>query len=227
MADGEVTIYIMGKAYRVPENLTIMKAMEYSGFKLKRGVGCRGGFCGACATVYRIKGDYRVQEGLACQTVVQEDMYLSMIPFYPAIKKSYDLEELSPEENVLMHLYPEINRCLGCNTCTRSCPQDLEVMNYMNSAIRGDIARVASLSFDCIMCGLCASRCPAELVQHNVGILARRLYGKYMLPEADHLQKRLEEIEEGVREKQVEQLMKKSRDELKRLYNSRYIEEEE
>ncbi len=226
MADGEVTIYIMGKAYTVPENLTIMKAMEYSGFQLKRGVGCRGGFCGACATVYRIKGDYRVQEGLACQTVVQEDMYLSMIPFYPAIKKSYDLEELSPEENVLMHLYPEINRCLGCNTCTRSCPQDLEVMNYMNAAIRGDIERVANLSFDCIMCGLCASRCPAEQVQHNVGILARRLYGKYIAPRSQHLQERVKEINSGELEEKVEELMEKDREELEQIYNERDIEEE-
>ncbi len=226
MADDMVTIYIMGKAYEVPENLTIMKAMEYSGFQLKRGCGCRGGFCGACATVYRIKGDYRVQEGLACQTVVQEDMYLSMIPFYPAIKKDYDLEEISPQPNILMQLYPEINRCLGCNTCTRSCPQDLEVMNYMSAAIRGDVERVANLSFDCIMCGLCASRCPAELVQHNVGILARRIYGKYIAPKADHLQERINELQEGKWESEVEELMEKDREELEKLYNQRDIEEE-
>ncbi len=226
MADGMVTIYLMGKAYSVPENLTIMKAMEYSGFQLKRGCGCRGGFCGACATVYRIKGDYRVQEGLACQTVVAEDMYLSMLPFYPAIKKTYDIEELKARGNVLMNLYPEINRCLGCNTCTRSCPQDLEVMNYMNAAIRGDITKVANLSFDCIMCGLCASRCPAELVQHNIGILARRIYGKYILPAADHLAKRVEEIEKGEFEEEVNELMEKEQEELAKLYNERDIEEE-
>ena len=226
MGDGMVTIYLMGKAYSVPENLTIMKAMEYSGFQLKRGCGCRGGFCGACATVYRIKGDYRVQEGLACQTVVKEDMYLSMIPFYPAIKKKYDIEELEPETNILRQLYPEINRCLGCNTCTRSCPQELEVMDYMNAAIRGDIEKVANLSFDCIMCGLCASRCPAELVQHNVAILARRIYGKYILPNAGHLEERVREIEDGRIEKEVDELIAKDREGLEKLYNERDIEGE-
>ena len=43
-----IPIYIMGKRYDVPESLTVMKAIEYAGFKLVRGCGCRGGFCGAC-----------------------------------------------------------------------------------------------------------------------------------------------------------------------------------
>ncbi len=226
MADTQkVTIYIMGKAYSVPENLTIMKAMEYSGIQLVRGCGCRGGFCGACATVYRLHDDYRVHVGLACQTVVEEGMYLSMLPFYPAIKNCYQVEELSADYNVLMQLYPEINRCLGCNTCTRSCPQDLEVMNYMNAAIRGDIARVANLSFDCIMCGLCASRCPAELVQYNVGILARRINGLHIAPPAQHLADRVQELNEGQHEAEVDELMAMDRQAVEARYNERDIEE--
>lgn len=51
-----VTVYILGERFSVPEGSTIMTALEYSGFQLKRGVGCREGFCGACATVYREKG---------------------------------------------------------------------------------------------------------------------------------------------------------------------------
>ena len=47
-----VNVYLMGKKYEVPEGLTIMGAMEYAGYKLVRGCGCRNGFCGACATVY-------------------------------------------------------------------------------------------------------------------------------------------------------------------------------
>lgn len=44
-----VTVYLLGKKYSVPATLTIMDAMEYAGFKLVRGCGCRSGFCGACA----------------------------------------------------------------------------------------------------------------------------------------------------------------------------------
>ncbi|MCJ7565025.1 MAG: 2Fe-2S iron-sulfur cluster binding domain-containing protein, partial [Candidatus Aminicenantes bacterium] len=47
-----VTVYIMGKAHRVPADATIMGAIEYAGYQIKRGAGCREGFCGACATVY-------------------------------------------------------------------------------------------------------------------------------------------------------------------------------
>ena len=52
-----VTVFLFGKKYEVPDSLTIMEAMEYSGYQLVRGCGCRNGFCGACATVYRIKDE--------------------------------------------------------------------------------------------------------------------------------------------------------------------------
>lgn len=59
-----IPVFVMGKRYMVPETLTIMKAMEYAGFKFIRGCGCRGGICGACATVYRKAGDYKLHSGL-------------------------------------------------------------------------------------------------------------------------------------------------------------------
>jgi len=37
-----IPIYLMGKRYEVPETLTIMKAIEYAGYKYIRGCGCRG-----------------------------------------------------------------------------------------------------------------------------------------------------------------------------------------
>ena len=62
-----VNVYFFGKKYTVPADLTIMTAMEYAGYTLKRGCGCRHGFCGACATIYRIKGDNELKTCLACQ----------------------------------------------------------------------------------------------------------------------------------------------------------------
>ena len=41
-----VDIYVMGKHYRVPADLTIMTALEYCGYRLVRGCGCRAAFCG-------------------------------------------------------------------------------------------------------------------------------------------------------------------------------------
>ncbi|MEO0005618.1 MAG: 2Fe-2S iron-sulfur cluster binding domain-containing protein, partial [candidate division WOR-3 bacterium] len=51
-----VTIYVMGEAYRVPKDLTIMKAMESAGDRAIRGWGCRGGVCGACVPVWGVHG---------------------------------------------------------------------------------------------------------------------------------------------------------------------------
>src|SRR5512139_747802 len=174
MADNTIPIYIMGQRVEVPNTLTIIKALEYAGYTLTRGVGCRSGFCGACATVYRLKGDPKLYFALACQTVVKPDMYLAQIPFFPSRRADYCLEELEPTAATLFTLYPEILRCLGCGTCSKACPQDIDVRSYMAAAMRGDINAVADISFDCIACGLCSSRCPVEETQYNVALLARR-----------------------------------------------------
>ena len=134
-----IDIYILGQRYEVPEGLTILKSFEWAGFHLTRGVGCRGGFCGACGTVYRMEGDYHLRYALACQTVAQPGMILGQIPFFPAQRASYHLEQLTPEGETLLALYPEILRCFGCNTCTKACPQELQVLDYMSAALRGDM----------------------------------------------------------------------------------------
>jgi len=224
MSEELIPIYIMGKRYEVPSVLTIMKAMEYAGYKLIRGVGCRGGFCGACATVYRLPDDYRLQGGLACQTVVQPGMYLAQIPFFPAQRAQYVVHDLEPAFPTLVQLYPELLRCLSCGTCSKVCPQDIDVKQYMAEAMRGDIAAVADRSFDCIMCGLCSARCPAEEAQYNIAILCRRLYGKYLAPRSKHLAERVREIQEGKFDAEVERLKRTSEDELRKLYNEREIE---
>ena len=224
MSEELIPIYIMGKKYEVPPSLTIMKALEYAGYKLIRGVGCRAAFCGACATVYRLPGSYRLQVGLACATMVQPGMYLAQIPSFPAGRADYKLDELSPTFGTLASLYPELMRCLACGTCTKACPQDIDVKQYMADAMRGDIAAVADRSFDCIMCGMCAARCPAEESQHNIAILARRLYGKYMAPKARHLEERVAAIEACEFEAELAELKSMPIDELRKQYNERDIE---
>jgi len=224
IADNKVPIFIMGKKYEVPASLTIQKAMEYAGFQLIRGCGCRGGICGACGTVYRFPDSYRIEVGLACQTVVQPNMYITQIPFFPANKATYDVEKLEPTGSTIAALYPEIFKCVGCGTCTRSCPMDIDVMDYISKAIRGDIAGAAKLSFDCVMCGLCSARCPAEEAQYNVGILARRLYGRHIVPRAKHAQKAVEYIKKGKFDKGLKELKKMDIETLKKVYNERESE---
>jgi len=213
-----VTIYIMGKEYKVPAALTIMQAMEYAGYKFIRSCGCRAGFCGACSTVYRKKGEYKLRTAMACQTRVEDGMYLVQIPFAPAEKAIYDINKEQYDISVFFKYYPEITRCVSCNTCTKSCPQDLEVMDYVQAAIKGDFAAVAEGSFECIQCGLCAIRCPADIVQYHLAQLARRMYGRYGSPEEKNVKKRVEEIKKGKFDKEFDRVMSLSSDELKNLY---------
>jgi succinate dehydrogenase/fumarate reductase-like Fe-S protein len=217
-------IYIYNQRYDVPEGLTILKAFEWAGFHLTRGVGCRGGFCGACGTVYRVQGDYRLRYALACQTVIEPGMVLGPIPFFPAQRPAYHLDALVPTGQTLLDLYPEILRCFGCNTCTKSCPQELDVLGYISAALRGDLPALADASFDCINCGLCVARCPAELVPPNVSLLGRRLYGKYLAPPAGHLRQRVQEIQAGIYSSELAELKSLPVAELKVRYDSRQIE---
>jgi len=175
----KVRIYVMGREYKVPAGLTIMKAIEYAGYRFIRGSGCRGGFCGACATVYRIKGDYKLRTALACQKVVEDGMYLVQLPFVPAEKAKYNLEKLTPSVNVLLEHYPEIAKCVSCN-----------------------------------------------IVPYRVALLARRLYGKYVLPRAKHVDERVKEIEEHKFDEEIKKLIETETSVLKKIYEKREIEPE-
>ena len=219
-----VNVYFFGKRYSVPADLTIMTAMEYAGYTLKRGCGCRHGFCGACATIYRIKGINELKTCLACQTQVEEGMYVASIPYFPTDKRTYEIEEIKPTQQIMMELYPEIYSCIGCNACTKACTQDLNVMQYIAYAQRGEFEKCAEESFDCISCGCCSVRCPAGISHPMVGLLARRLTGKYIAPETQHLKKRVEEIQEGAYDELIEQVMQKPITEMQELYNTREIE---
>lgn len=219
-----VNIYLYGKKYEVPESLTIIEAMEYAGYQILRGVGCRCGFCGACATIYRIEGDRTLRTALACQTKVQDGMYIATLPFFPLVKPVYDINKIAPTEMIMMQLFPEIYACIGCNACTKACPQSLPVMQYIAYAQRAEYEKCAEESFDCVMCGICSSRCPAGITHPQVALLSRRLYGKYIAPESEHLLKRVAEILNGEHEAPVDAMASKSIEELQDLYNNRDIE---
>ena len=95
-----------------------------------------------------------------------------------------------------------------------SVPADLTIMTAMEYAgytlTRG--------------CGCCTVRCPAVISHAMVALLARRLVGKYVAPESEHLKNRVEEINEGEFDALIEQIMQKPIAEMKELYNNREIE---
>ena len=97
-------------------------------------------------------------------------------------------------------------------------------MQYIAYAQRGDFEKCAEESFDCVMCGVCSSRCPAGISHPQVAMLARRINGKYLAPGCGHLDTRVQEIKDGTFKELIEALMAKPIDEMKELYNTREIE---
>jgi succinate dehydrogenase/fumarate reductase-like Fe-S protein len=216
-----VPIYIMGKKYEVPDQLTIMKAMEYAGYQFIRGCGCRGGICGACGTVYRLPGDYHIRVGLACQTVVQPNMYLTQIPFFPANRAAYAMSKITGEPEDVFEAYPELFRCLACNACTKVCPMDVEVMDTISAIKQGDFVRAMELSFDCIQCGLCATRCMGELPQYHIAQMVRRIAGAKLSPRSKHCEEMVDRIEKGDFDGCLGELQGLDEESLKELYKAR------
>ncbi len=222
-----VPIYVYGKKYEVPEGLTIQKAMEFVGYHFIRSCGCRGGICGACLTEYRVPGKYQLKVVLACQALIEPEMQIAQSPFVPLNRAQYELEKVTGQPGVLGEIYPEIYRCVQCNTCTRVCPMEIPVMDYMAHAIRGDVEKVALLSFQCIMCGACASKCPAEISQPNVALLARRIYGRHILPLPEGLYQKIRDIDQGRYNLVLERLTQMPIEELMKIYTLREQEPQE
>jgi ferredoxin len=223
MTTPNVRITIMDKRYEVPEGLTILKAYEYAGYQLVRGVGCRGGVCGACATVYRMEGDSRRRACLACQTEVLPGMILAPIHSYPTNRPEYDVAKIGDPRRAVVDLFPEVQKCLGCNACNKICPQTIDVMGYVAAIIAGDLERASDLSFDCILCGMCATTCPAEISQHNAALLARRVYARHLVQGSENVQRRTAELRAGTYTADLKKLASSSEDEMKKLYAAREV----
>jgi ferredoxin len=211
-------IFILGKYYRVPSQLTVLKATEYAGYRIVRGCGCRGGVCGACSFVYRLSGSYEIHAALACVTEVQDGMQILYLSNFPSRKATYDIDQLTPDIQTILKLYPEIERCMGCNTCTLVCPQDVKVMEVISAVLRAEFDKAAELSSKCVMCGLCAAKCPAGLSPHNIAILCRRLYGKYLVPKYQHVIDRILQLENNEYDHEMNALLKLDEASLKHEY---------
>jgi succinate dehydrogenase/fumarate reductase-like Fe-S protein len=220
-SEGFVNIVVNGMKYKVSSDLTIIDAMESVGYKFTRGVGCRQGMCGACATIYRLQDSYKLKTALACQELVEDSMHLFMVSFSPTKKAIYNIDNIKPSKQALIVEYPEIARCLSCNTCTKACPHDLEVMRFVQASIIGDFEEVSMLSFDCIDCGLCAIRCPAEIAPYLVARLARRIYARYVAGLSELVEKRISEVEDGTYDDELDEISRLDTQQIKELYSKR------
>ena len=209
-----VTVEIEGKPFQVPAGVTLMKAMWYAGKEVLRGAGCLGGFCGACATYYRTKDDPKVKTCLACSMAVEDGMSFSFMPAFPARKATYDLLELKDPKQDLFELYPEAPLCRNCNACTEACPQNIDVREGVWKAVFGDFKAVSDMFMDCVMCGMCAPVCIADIAPNLVAVYASRAQGVHYTEKPEGLAKRIKKIADGDYQEDWDRILKLSDAEL-------------
>ncbi len=209
-----VTVEIEGKPFQVPAGVTLMKAMWYAGKEVLRGAGCLGGFCGACATYYRTKDDPKVKTCLACSMAVEDGMSFSFMPAFPARKAIYDLTELKDPKQDLFELYPEAPLCRNCNACTEACPQKIDVREGVWKAVFGDFKAVSDMFMDCVMCGMCAPVCIADIAPNLVAVYASRAQGVHFTEKPKGLATRIKKIADGDYQEDWDRILQLSDEEL-------------
>jgi heterodisulfide reductase subunit C len=160
-------------------------------------------------------GRFELLNGLGCQTTVRDGMWFSMITDYPAAQAHYRMSDLTNAKEQLFELYPESARCVNCNACNRVCPQGIDVRSSIWYAVFGDFEKVADLTMSCNMCGLCITRCVADMPPNLIGLYARRTQGALYAPAATDLAARVIEIGEGRFRDELEQLLKVDTAEMK------------
>ena len=225
----KITIRYDDVAYHVMTGRTILSALEESGVEMIRGIGCRGGVCGACTVFYRLGETYPLLAGLMCQELVQDGMDILPMPFFPQRSLTYDLtldENETPEYRVV-NLYAEVNRCIMCGECSRICPIGLDVMGYVGMIKRGDLRSAAHASFTCIQCQACVVRCPAQISQPNAALAARLFHGRHQVARAEHLDKMLGRLEQPAFKALFRRLRRMDLEDVQQIYQSREREPEE
>lgn len=188
-----VIIELEGRKIRIPEGLTVIEALWDTGHDVKRGVGCLSGLCGACTVAFLEKDGKRVRFGLGCQKVVEDGLNVIMMPYFPSRVAHYLLETMERPLEHLREIYAELYTCNDCKACN-ICPEWINVAGVMKAAKEADYETVNEHIMDCIMCGLCASRCPKGIAPQHVALFIQRALAREReFP--PNLQRRLEEME--------------------------------
>ena len=211
-----VNISVFGKAYDVPKGITLLNAFEYAGLDTVKGSGCKNGVCGACSALYKMEGEKEIKSCLACQKTVEDGMCILKFPLESSDKKAYNIEK---NENIMNSVYPEIYSCVGCNLCTKLCVKKIDVKRYIEYAQKGDFAKCAQVSSECVMCSACSVKCPAGIDHKNVALLAKRITGKYIIKRSKSLEKKLKEVKSDGFIKDFEDYVNMPESELKGIYN--------
>ena len=174
MESKTVEISVAGKPVQAKVGETIIHALWSAGMGDAVTTGCVGGVCGACTVTIRFKDGKSGGTDLACLRPVEEGMEVFPCPVdaIPAVAPS-----LEPDAASLQSVFPTLNRCTKCGSCTTVCPMAIPVMDSVLRMQEGKFDAVSEDFITCIHCGLCRFVCEDKVKPHNMGLWVRRSMG--------------------------------------------------
>ena len=171
----KIEIKISGKPISAYPGETIVHALWAAGMAESVQTGCAGGVCGACTVTLRYADGRPGGTELACMKPVEEGMEIFPCPVEPdkAVEPVANADALT-----LQSVFPTINRCTKCGSCTTACPMSIPVMDSVMRMQEGSFDKVAEDFTTCIHCGLCRFVCEDKVKPHSMGLWIRRSLGK-------------------------------------------------
>ena len=171
----KIEIKISGKPISANAGETIVHALWAVGMAESVQTGCAGGVCGACTVTLRYVDGRPGGTELACMKPVEEGMEIFPCPVEPdkAVEPVANADALT-----LQSVFPTVNRCTKCGSCTTACPMSIPVMDSVMRMQEGSFDKVAEDFTTCIHCGLCRFVCEDKVKPHSMGLWIRRSLGK-------------------------------------------------
>ena len=171
----KIEIKISGNPISAYPGETIVHALWAAGMAELVQTGCAGGVCGACTVTLRYADGRPGGTELACMKPVEEGMEIFPCPVEPD-------KPVEPVANAnaltLQSVFPTVNRCTKCGSCTTACPMSIPVMDSVMRMQEGSFDKVVEDFTTCIHCGLCRFVCEDKVKPHSMGLWIRRSLGK-------------------------------------------------